>query len=304
MMKPSFLTAALLLICIATGCGGPRRSAAAEATQDRLSVQLNTAARAAYANRQFDQALQTYRRAMNHAFLRDDRADAVNALYNISTCLLAMRRFDEALEAATRGIAEAGDDVPTASTELHVLAAEVCFAAGRHDDANLWIDRSLGRPNLGASAAARLMGIRGLAAVGRGDLPAARDALAEMGTPPPTARPRQARLRGAIAEAEGDHALAAGHYDDAATGYRRARNWPDLADALFAAGRMHEAASNEAAASDRFLRAGRSAAMQERFDFARTSLTRAATLALRVGDAATQQEAQRWLSDLPDAGPD
>jgi hypothetical protein len=105
-------------------------------------------------------------------------------------------------------------------------------------------------------------------------------------------------LTGHLAMIEGDWDEAVLAFDEAAAIRRQLLDYRGMVQALAKAGEACERAGRSTAASRRYLRAGRSAALQRNSEQARIWLKRAAQLAEKAGQDSIANEARLQLAKL------
>ena len=290
------LTAAVLTL---SGCGSsaPRQKGpAVDADLERF----NRAARQAFDKGQLRQASNFYRMALDRAYVRDDTAAILDAQYNLALCLMNLQSYEEALAVVQRGHAEmrlAGRGRPV---DFLLLEATILHRSGDSDKAWQITDQILSASVPASSVIQRRTHfLRGLIAGDRGDLDGLRSAITALGQPRelPLRADRQ-ELLGRLAMAEQNWDAAAAAFDTAADLRRKALDYREMVRALVWGGEANEKAGHFREAAIRYLRAGRSAFLQNQFDDARKWLNQAAQLAETAGDDQIVQEAHSFLQQL------
>ena len=268
---------------------------------DERFQQFNSAARTAFHQGNIPQAESLYEESLNRAYIRDDLPAIVDAKYNLAVCRLRLGRYADALETiqSAKHIAKDNPDVFTA--ELWVLEAQILFRMGRMDDAwNLSEQWLTAKGNRSPETSAMMHALRGRIACRRPDTQRARAELAAMGdVTGDLLLAEQAELSGCIALLEEDWQSAIKAFEMETSLRRRALHYAGMAEALGSAGLAFEKQGDLGRAADRYLRAGRSAQLQDMHEEARAWLTRALALASRAGDQETAREARERLSQIP-----
>jgi tetratricopeptide (TPR) repeat protein len=291
--------ALMVWVLMAGGCsssrGVPKRSEV-----DENSARLNRSARIAYDNGQLEQAANLYRQALDRAYLRDDRKAVVDAQYNLAVCMLGLRFYDRALgwvQQAQNELLRGGRKV---TPDILLLEAVILFRTGKPDDAWRVSDQILAAPE---SPPATVYGkthfLRGLIADQRGDtdqLGREIDALAKAGNP--GGRADHAELSGRLARAGNHWEAAIEAFDQTARLRREDHDYGEMAQALALAADACEQADKPARAATRYLRAGRSAALQGNHQDAKKWLNQAVELAGQAGDESLKQEAGVYLKSI------
>ena len=108
----------------------------------------------------------------------------------------------------------------------------------------------------------------------------------------------RAELAGCIQFQEGAFQNAAKSFDEAVELHRKALHYALMAEALARAAAAYQQSGETGKAANRFLRAGRSAQLQEMAEKAIQWLTLASALGRRAGKPETAKEADRRLSEV------
>jgi hypothetical protein len=267
----------LAVLLLLNGCG----SAPKTAPQDTTLARFDHAGQIAFNLEQPDQAATQYRAALARARTRDDAAAIADAGFNLATAEMrvgqpcdAMRTAqDLRAELARRGIVD---------PDFDLISATALFRLGDLPAADLVAAGLTGGKNPARANAAWFL--RGLIADARQDRPGLEKAAASL---TPAADPADvAELRSRLSH---NPALAL----QAADLRRDGLDYRGMARALALAAQF---TPDAAAASDLYLRAGRSAAAQGEAADARVWLGHARE---RAPDAAMRSVAERALHDLP-----
>ena len=289
----------VLAVLTLSGCGSSppvQKGPAGDADLERF----NRAGRQAFDKGQLRQAADFYRRALDRAYVRDDTAAILVAGYNLAVCLLNLQSYDEALEVVRRASTEktlAGQDN---TVEFLLLEATILHRRGDSNEAWKLTDQILSLPTTDSSVAtSRTHFLRGLIASERGDLNRLRVSINALG------RPQEPRLRADLEELTGCLAMAEKSWDTAAEAFDRAVelrretfDYREMVRSLVRAGEASEKAGRFRDAAIRYLRAGRSAVLQDQFDDAQQWLNRAVQLAGTAGEDQVSQEALHFLRQV------
>jgi tetratricopeptide (TPR) repeat protein len=292
---------------VVVGCGGCFGGARGPVQGDVLLVQLNAAARAAFARGQVEQAQTFYDRALQRARAADDPSAIAGAAYDSAVCLVRLRqpqRAERLLVEAQRESARAG----LGAGDILLVRARIAESEGRAAEAVSLADEVLAERHGAVKANQRLEAfvVKGLAALEAGDVRSASDALVRA-----RAEGRRTDDAGALAgvmllaaridERSGRPADAARSYDAQADLLRRSALYADMVDALRRSAEAYRAAGMTAAAADRFYRAARSAAAQGDGAAARRIAGMAAGAAADAGDRALGALVVTLLEELAPA---
>jgi len=292
-----FMTASLitcLLSCVPVNVTKP------EVREDERLEQLNNSARSAFRLGAVGQAEKLYERVLNRAYIRDDLQAIVDAKYNLGVCRLRLRHYDSALATALSAERDAVGIGDRPLADILLLEAQILYRMGMEDDAWDISERLMKEIRLiRQEISAMLHGLRGRIACTRGDIPKAREELGAMGeVNSDRLLAERAELIGCIQFQEGAFQTAAGAFDEAVSFHRKSLHYALMAEALARAGKAYEQGGEVETAADRFLRAGRSAQLQEMAEEAVQWLTLASALARHAGNPDIVKEAERRLSEL------
>lgn len=295
--------AVLLLALVLAGsgaCSSPRVVSKPSGVDQDLD-RFNKAARTAFENGKFKQAADLYRRALERAYVRDDLNAGVDAQYNLAVCLIAVESYEEGLEWIHQAQANLATANRAVSVDILLLEAIILYRIGQETDAWKISDQVLfsgDRPS--AAVQSKTHYLRGLIADGRGDINQLRQEIQALGKPATAGlQADQAELVGRLAMAERNWDAAADAFDTAVDLRRRDLDYREMANALGLAAQAWEQAGDPLKASARYLRAGRSAALQGQNHNAGRWLTRAEALAAESGAEFIAREARRCLTTLP-----
>ena len=290
------MTVAILTL---SGCGSsaPRQEGpAADADLERF----NRAARQAFDKGQLRPAANFYRMALDRAYVRDDTAAILDARYNLAVCLMNLQSYEEALAVVQQAHTEmmiAGRD---RSVDFLLLEATILHRYGDPDGAWKITDQILSTSTPASSVIKRRTHfLRGLIAGDQGDQDRLRAAITALGQPKELQlRADRQELLGRLAMAEQDWDAAGDAFDTTADLRREALDYREMVRALAWGGKANEKAEHHREAGIRYLRAGRSAFLQNQFDDARRWLNQAAQLAETDGDDQIIQEALSYLQQI------
>jgi tetratricopeptide (TPR) repeat protein len=268
--------------------------------EDERLEQLNNSARAAFRQGAVIQAEKLYERVLNRAYIRDDLTAIVDAKYNLGVCRLRLRRYESALATALSAERDAIGIGDRPLADILLMEAQILYRMGKEDDAWDISEKLIKRIRLiPQEISAMLHGLRGRIACKRGDIPKAREELGAMGeVNADQLLAERAELIGCIQFQEGAFQTAAGAFDDAVSFHRKSLHYALMAEALARAGKAYEQSGEAETAANRFLRAGRSAQLQEMAKEAVQWLTLASALAKHAGNLVIAKEADRRLSEV------
>ncbi len=293
------LTAGLL---VWGGCGSSppvREKPGADQNLERF----NNAARQAFDKGKFEQAASFYRKALELALVRDDADAIVDAQYNLAVCLMKLKSHAEAMQLVRQAEAELALADRSKLAELLLLKAMLYYKSAELDDAWQVTRQILSlTPQPKPLIRGRTHFLRGLIAIQREDTDQLRDEIAALGKPKnQLLRGDLAELKGHLAMAEQDWGAALQAFDEAVILRRMAIDYQGMIKNLALAARASEKAGNIKEASQRYLRAGRSAALQGDYDTAKPWLTHAEQLAGEAGENQVAHEARLYLDQIQEA---
>jgi tetratricopeptide (TPR) repeat protein len=291
-------------ILVWSGCGSSPRVQEKPAGDESLE-RLNRAARQAFDRGRFEQAASIYRKALERALVRDDTNAIVNAQYNLAVCLMKLDNHAEALQLISQAEAELTLSDQSRLPDLLLLKALLYYKSARQDDAWETTHQILSMTHQTTpDIRSRTHFLRGLIASERGDIQQLRDEMTALG------KPRNLILRGDLLELQGHLAMAelkweaaVNSFDEAVSLRRETLDYPAMAKALALAAGACKKAGKTKAASQRFLRAGRSAVLQTDYDTALIWLNQAEQLATEAGDDQIAREARLYLEQVQKAEP-
>jgi len=293
------LTAGIL---VWSGCGSSPQVQEKPAGDESL-VRLNRAARQAFDKGRIQQAASIYRKALERALVRDDAGAIVDAQYNLAVCLLKLHAYADALRLIGQAEAELILADQSRLADLLLLKAVLYYNTAKPDEAWEVTRQILSMTHQTTpDIRSRTHFLRGLIASERGDIQQLRDEITALG------KPRNLILRGDLLELQGHLAMAelnweaaVNSFDEAVSLRREALDYPAMAKALALAAEACKKAGKTKAASQRFLRAGRSAALQADYNAAQRWLVRAQQLAGEAGDDQIAHEARLYLEQIQTA---
>jgi tetratricopeptide (TPR) repeat protein len=278
--------AGLIMLCLA-GCGGSADTTA-KPDDETLQREANAGQLAMQLERP-EEAVARYQEALTRAQARDDLAAIGDLGYNLAVAELDSDHPGRALQVARSTEQELRRRGTTAFPALLLVEATALYRTG-----DLAAADKLARQAAAGSdkqAAARATFLSGLIADDRGDeagLAGAADALSN--ATDPSLQADAAELAARMALSRGDQAGARRAAERAVTLRQQTLDYRGLARALALDGEAAKRAGDAKAASDLYLRAGRSAAAQGDATSARRWLKEAASLATEesVRSAATE----------------
>ena len=264
---------------------------------DRKLERFNKAARQAFDKGQIEQAASLYQRVLERALVRDDSGAVVDAQYNLAVCLMKLNSHAEAMELVRQAEVELAFADQSKLADLLLLKAMLYYKSAEFDDAWQVTTQILSlAPRPSPVIRGRTHFLRGLIAVERQNINQLHNEIAALGNPQnPLLRGDLAELKGHLALIEQDWVAAVSAFDEAAVRRREAIDYQAMRKDLALAAEASERAGDIKGASKRYLRAGRSAAVQGDDDAARLWLMRAEQLAAEVGDDQIAHEARLFL---------
>jgi tetratricopeptide (TPR) repeat protein len=270
---------------------------------DRNLEQFIKAARQAFDKGQIEQAASLYRKVLERALVRDDSDAIVDAQYNLAVCLMKLNSNVEAMQVVRQAEAELALSDQKKLPELLLLKAMFYYKSAELDEAWQITEQILSMtPKPSTVILGRTHFLRGLIASERGDINQLRDEVAALGNAEnPLLRGDLAELKGYLALAEQDWGAALQAFDEAVILRRLAIDYQGMMKNLALAAEASEKAGNIKAASQRYLRAGRSAALQGDYDTAKPWLTHAEQLAGEAGENQVAHEARLYLDQIQEA---
>jgi tetratricopeptide (TPR) repeat protein len=271
-----------------------------EVREDERLEQLNNSARAAFRQGAVSQAEKLYERVLNRAYIRDDLQAIVDAKYNLGVCRLRLRHYESALATALSSERDAVGIGDRPLADILLLETRILYRMGKEDDAWHISEKLIKEIRvIPQETSAMLHGLRGRIACKRGDIPKAREELSAMGeVNADQLLAERAELIGCIQFQEGAFQTAAKVFDEAVAFHRKSLHYALMAEALARAGKAYEKSGEPGTAANRFLRAGRSAQLQEMAEEAVQWLKLASALAGHAGNPDIAKEAERRLSEL------
>lgn len=303
---PYFVWRIGLLLAIAilvfSGCGSSAPVQKEPAIDEDLE-RFNRAAHQAFDKGRLQQAAQFYRKALDRAYIRDDLRAVLDAQYNMAICLMNLQSYAEAFEVIQQAKMEMAMAGHSRAVDFLLLEATVLHHREDSDAAWKITDQILAAtPQASLIIQSKTHFLRGLIASKQGDTEKLREAIVSLG------HPKLQRLRADHYELLGHLAMSEQHWEKAinafeeATGLRReALDYRGMVKALALAGKASEKAGHANAASVRYLRAGRSAALQGQFDQALKWLNQAEQIANSAGEEQIVQKARIYLRELQES---
>jgi hypothetical protein len=281
------------------GCGSD--TTAKQAPEDPTLVRTERLARLSFEQERPDQAATLYRQALDRAYERDDLQAIADLAYNLAVVELHRGQAVSvvATTRAARGeiVRRGADPAP----ELLLAEAVALYRQGS-SGATEMASTVAAAPNADPETRARAIFVQGLVAAdsrNAGTLAAAVAALDPAVGEEIAADGRELEGRLALLRSDWIGAIAALL---SVADYRRdALDYRGMARALALAGSAAESAGRDAEAADLYLRAGRSAQLQDDRPQAQAWLIRALTLGKRSGEPAIAAEASVRLDVLTTA---
>ena len=303
-LRPDYLVwrIGLLLafaILVFGGCGSSapvQKSAAMDEDLERFK----RAAQQAYDNGRLQQAVSYYQKALQRAYIRDDYQAVLDAQYNMAICLINLQSYAEAFEVIQQAKTEMAMSGQSVAADFLLLEATVLYLREDSDAALKITDQILAAtPPASSIVQNKTHFLRGLIASQQDDTGKLREAIASMGQPNlPQLSADRFELSGHLAMAEQNWDAAINAFEAATELRREARDYRGMAKCLALAGKASERAGHASEASVRYLRAGRSAALQGQFDQALIWLDQAELMANNAGDTQIVQEARIYIREV------
>jgi len=290
--------AGFLLTLTLFGGGGCSSS---PTVQDRSNIdeefeRTSRAARMAFDTGKLQQAVGLYQQALERAYIFDNSQAIVNTQYNLAVCLAGLQSYDKALEKVRQAESELADVDQSIPADILLLEATLLYHLDRQEEARRLTDQVLTESNpISAAVQSKAHFLRGLMAARRGDTQQLRKEIVALG------KPATAGLRADREELVGRLSMAEGNWNEAVEAFDRTAefrqdnfDYSEMVNALALAARACEQAGKLSEASKRYLRAGRSAARQERNRDALNWLNRSEKLAGEAGDEPTARQARSY----------
>jgi tetratricopeptide (TPR) repeat protein len=263
-------------------------------------MRFNRAARQAYDKGRLEQAVSFYRKALEQAYVRDDTAAILDARYNLATCLMNLRAYEEALAVVQRAKSEMALAGGGNSLDFLLLEAFIIYYSGDSDEAWKITNQILSNPAQASSVViSKTYYLRGLIASKQGNKDQLRKAIAALGQPEhPRLLADREELAGHLAMAEQKWDAAIEAFDLSAKLRRETLDYRGMVNVLALAGNASEKAERIRESAIFYLRAGRSAALQGLFDDAQKWLNQSVKLASNAGEDKIIQEARNYLQQI------
>ncbi len=286
-----------VLTLSACGSSAPRQR---DPSLDTDLERFNRAARLAFDKGRFDQAASFYRRALERAYLRDDTAAILDAHYNLALCLMNLESYEKALEVVRRAKAEMALVDDGKSLDFSLLEATILQRDGRLDQAWQMTDNILSAPEQPSSIVkSKTYFLRGLIASEQDNLVQLRTSIDALGqTDDLQLRANRQELLGRLAMSEQNWDAAIDSFVRTINLRRKARDYRGMVRVLVLAGEASEKAERTREAAVFYLRAGRSAVLQNHLDDARQWLNHAVKLATTAEEDKIAEEARSFLRQI------
>jgi tetratricopeptide (TPR) repeat protein len=269
---------------------------------DQDLERFNRAAQQAFDIGKLQQAAAFYRKALERAYIGDDSGAIIDAQYNLAVCLMKLQSYQEALEVVRQAKAKMARAGQSNSADFLLLEATILQRTGNSEQGwNITNQILATTPPASSIIQSRTHFLRGLIANQRGDMVKLREAIVSL------AKPKEFQLRadrwellGYLAMAENNWAEAVEAFDEAAKLRQEVLDYRSMVRVLALAGEASERAGHAKAAAVRYLRAGRSAALQGDDVHAQSWLIKAERLANQAGDDHIAQESRAYLKQIQD----
>ena len=295
-----------LLLAIALlvfgGCGTSAPVQKGPAIDEDLE-RFNRAAQQAFDNGRLQQAVSFYQKALDRAYIRDDFRAVLDAQYNMAMCLINLQSYAEAFEVIQQAKTEMAIAGQSLAADFLLLEATVLHLREDSDAAWKITEQILAAtPQASSIVQSKTHFLRGLIASKQGDTDKLREAIVSIGQPNlPQLRADRHELLGHLAMAEQHWDEAINAFEAATEARREDRDYRGMVKALALAGKASEKAGHADEASIRYLRAGRSAALQGQFDHALNWLNRAEQIARSAGEEQIVLKARVYLRELQES---
>jgi tetratricopeptide (TPR) repeat protein len=303
-LRPVYLVGRIgLLLAIAIlvfmGCGSSKPVQKSAAMDEDLE-RFKRAAQQAYDNGRLQQAVSFYQKALQRAYIRDDYQAVLDAQYNMAVCLINLQSYAQAFEVIQQAKTEMAMAGQSVAADFLLLEATVLYLRQDSDAAREITDQILAAtPPASSIVQHKTHFLRGLLASQQGDIGKLREAIASMGQPNlPQLSADRLELSGHLAMAERNWDAAINAFEAATELRREARDYRGMAKSLALSGKASERAGHADEASVRYLRAGRSAALQGQFDQALIWLDQAEQMANTIGEPQIAQEARIYIREV------
>jgi len=303
---PSFVWRIGLLLAITIlvlgGCGSSAPVKKEPALDEDLA-RFNRAARQAFDIGRLQQAADFYRKALDRAYIRDDLRAVLDVQYNIAICLMNLQSYAEALEVIQQAKTEMAMAGQSRAVDFLLLEATVLYL--KDDPAEAWkiTDQILAAmPRADLIIGSKTQFLRGLIASKQDNTDKLREAIVALGQPKlPQLRADYYELLGNLAMLEQHWETAVKTFEKATELRREARDYRGMVKTLALAGKASEKAGHANEAAIRYLRAGRSAALQGQFDYALNWLNQAEQIAKSADEEQIVQTARVYLRELQES---
>jgi tetratricopeptide (TPR) repeat protein len=306
-LRPAYFVWRLgLLLAIAIlvfgGCGSSAPLQKGPAMDEDLE-RFNRAAQQAFETGRLQQATAFYRKALERAYIRDDYRAVLDAQYNMAICLINLQSYAEASEVIQQAKTEMAMAGQSVAADFFLLEATVLHLQEDSDAAWKITDQILAAtPPASSIIQSKTYFLRGLIAGKQGDTDKLREAIASMGQPNLLQlRADRHELLGHLALLEQEWEKAIEAFETVAELRREALDYRGMVKALALAGKASEKAGHANEAAIRYLRAGRSAALQGQFDHALNWLNQAEQIAKSAGEVQIVQKARVYLRELQES---
>ena len=290
---------AVLFLVGGVGCSSSPTKESPSGVDEEFD-RTSRAARMAFDTGRLQQAVGLYTRALERAYVLDDLNAVVDSQYNLAVCMTRLKSYGEALDWVNQAKAELARTNQPITGDILLLEATIVYRMGKLDDAWQLTDMILlDSSRLSGAIQSKTHFLRGLIAGQWEDINQLQREIASLGKPSAAGlRADREELVGRLAMAKSNWNEAIEAFDKTAEFRRDDFDYREMVNALALAAWACEQAGKLSEASKRYLRAGRSAARQEKNGEAVNWLKRAEKLAGKAGDEFTAKQARsyrRWL---------
>lgn len=285
-------------------CGTAPKKNSVPKSDEELEA-ANRLAQFAFENGKYEQAAVIYRRALEHAYVRDDAVAILDARYNLAVCLMELETYLEALTILDQAKEEMAFKDAQLPPEIYLLEATIYYRGGRLDDSWRTTEEILATRNIVSPLIySKTYFIRGLVSSHRDDVAGMQKAIDKMGQPQnATVKSDLSELSGRLAMAENKWDQAIRLFDEATVVRRENSDYRRMAMTQALSAEANEKAGKTGAAASRYLQAGRSAALRGDLSNAHAWLAQAARLFQQIGNDTLAAESRSLIIEISGKSP-
>jgi tetratricopeptide (TPR) repeat protein len=286
------LAGGLLMVALLSACSATESEDGPP--QDQTLMRHEEAGKIAFGLERPEVAVAQFHAALIQAQARDDPTAIVELSFNLAVAQLKANQPQDALESTREASAELRRRGRTPSLSLMLAEATALYRLGRFDDADV-VAAQVEAAKDGETASGASF-LRGLIADESGDEAGLRDALARLSNADePLRLADRLELQARLALKTNDLGGARAAAQKAAEIRQETLDYRGMARALALAGKAAELSGDNETAADLYLRAGRSAAIQQDAETARPWLQRVVELTRSADTAAAATRAMAGL---------